>query len=125
IYTSGSSGTPKGVVNTHRNVVRLFDHACPSFDFRDSDVWTLFHSYAFDFSVWEIWGALLHGGKLVVVPRTAGRSAETLQALLAAEAVTVLSLTPAALYRWARVADDATAADDTVADHATATATAT
>src|SRR5207245_9270437 len=65
IYTSGSTGKPKGVIVTHRNVVRLFETTDSSYNFNGNDVWTLFHSYAFDFSVWEICGALLYGGKLV------------------------------------------------------------
>ncbi|MEK8146622.1 AMP-binding protein [Streptomyces sp. M10(2022)] len=68
IHTSGSTGRPKGVPVAHAGVVRLFAAAAEHFDFGQDDVWTLFHSYAFDFSVWEIWGALLHGGRLVVVP---------------------------------------------------------
>src|SRR5262249_14505897 len=67
IYTSGSTGKPKGVPVTHANVARLFSATQPWFHFGPADVWTLFHSFAFDFSVWEIWGALLHGGRLVVV----------------------------------------------------------
>ncbi|WP_161500499.1 condensation domain-containing protein, partial [Streptomyces antimycoticus] len=68
IYTSGSTGRPKGVVVSHRNVVRLFAATRRWFPFGADEVWTLFHSYAFDFSVWELWGPLLHGGRLVVVP---------------------------------------------------------
>src|SRR6185312_2972608 len=68
IYTSGSTGKPKGVLVTHANVVRLFAATHSWMCFQASDVWTLFHSYAFDFSVWELWGALLYGGRLVVVP---------------------------------------------------------
>ncbi|MDZ7752623.1 MAG: amino acid adenylation domain-containing protein [Gammaproteobacteria bacterium] len=109
IYTSGSTGVPKGVVTTHANVMRLFDRARPSFDFSAHDVWSGFHSFAFDFSVWEIWGALLHGGRLVVVPRNVARSAESLRELLVAEGVTVLSQTPAPFHRLA----DVDAAHDT------------
>ena len=68
IYTSGSTGKPKGALITHDNVARLFDATDAWFGFDERDVWTLFHSYAFDFSVWELWGALLYGGRLVVVP---------------------------------------------------------
>ncbi|WP_457819671.1 AMP-binding protein, partial [Staphylococcus aureus] len=68
IYTSGSTGTPKGVMVEHRNVLRLFQSMDAWFQFSHDDVWTLFHSFAFDFSVWEIWGALAHGGRLVIVP---------------------------------------------------------
>ena len=66
IYTSGSTGTPKGVLETHKNVVRLFEATNVVCEISKSDVWPLFHSYGFDFSVWEVWGALLHGGRLVV-----------------------------------------------------------
>ena len=68
IYTSGSTGKPKGVLITHDNVIRLFQATHSWFHFDENDIWTLFHSYAFDFSVWEIWGSLLYGGRLVVVP---------------------------------------------------------
>ena len=68
IYTSGSTGRPKGVLITHANVVRLFAETETWFHFGPGDVWTLFHSYAFDFSVWELWGGLLYGGRIVVVP---------------------------------------------------------
>ncbi len=96
IYTSGSTGAPKGVLVTHANVTRLFTAAHPLFHFDHTDVWTLFHSYAFDFSVWEIWGALLHGGRLVVVPYLVSRSPERFYELLVAERVSVLNQTPSA-----------------------------
>ncbi len=96
IYTSGSTGQPKGVMIEHRNVVRLFTATQAWFRFGAQDVWTLFHSYAFDFSVWEIFGSLLVGGRLVIVPYWIGRDAPAFSALLIEEAVTVLNQTPAA-----------------------------
>jgi len=96
IYTSGSTGTPKGTLVTHRNVTRLFAATQSWFQFDGRDVWTLFHSYAFDFSVWELWGALLYGGRLVVVPFEISRSPQAFYQLLCKERVTVLNQTPSA-----------------------------
>jgi amino acid adenylation domain-containing protein len=96
IYTSGSTGRPKGVLITHGNVTRLFDAAQEWLGFSERDVWTLFHSYAFDFSVWEIWGALLYGGRLVIVPYDVSRSPEPFLDLLTRERITVLNQTPSA-----------------------------
>src|SRR5262249_42354535 len=96
IYTSGSTGKPKGTLVSHADVGRLFDATEPWFHFGPTDVWTLFHSLAFDFSVWEIWGALLYGGRLVVVPYFVSRSPQSFYELLCAERVTVLNQTPSA-----------------------------
>lgn len=104
IYTSGSTGKPKGVLVTHANVVRLLRSTEGWFDFGPGDVWTLFHSYAFDFSVWELWGALAYGGRLVVVPYVVSRSPESFLDLVDREKVTVLSQTPSAFLQLSAVA---------------------
>ena len=96
IYTSGSTGKPKGVMIEHRHVTRLFSATAQVFRFDEQDVWTLFHSFAFDFSVWELWGALLHGGRLVIVPYDTARSAKQFYQLVCEQGVTVLNQTPSA-----------------------------
>ncbi|MGW3077179.1 non-ribosomal peptide synthetase [Kitasatospora sp. NPDC001132] len=96
IYTSGSTGRPKGVLVTHHHVLRLLAACDEHLDLGPDDVWTLFHSYAFDFSVWELFGALLHGARLVIVPRWATRAPDVFADLLRTEHVTVLSQTPSA-----------------------------
>jgi amino acid adenylation domain-containing protein len=96
IYTSGSTGRPKGVLVEHANVLRLFAATEREFWFSPADVWTLFHSVAFDFSVWEIWGPLCSGGRLVVVPQLTSRSPADFYRLLCEQGVTVLNQTPSA-----------------------------
>ena len=107
IYTSGSTGKPKGVQISHRSVMRLFDSTNSWFRFSERDTWTIFHSTAFDVSVWEIFGALLYGGRAVVVPLTTTRTPSDLYRLLAEERVTVLAQTPSAFGQLSR--EDATA----------------
>ncbi|MEV6277727.1 non-ribosomal peptide synthase/polyketide synthase [Nocardia sp. NPDC051832] len=111
IYTSGSTGRPKGVVVPHRNVLRLFDNTQRHFDFGAADVWTMFHSYAFDFSVWELWGALLYGGELVVVDFFTSRSPQQFRELLVGAGVTVLNQTPSAFYQLIAADADAEPAE--------------
>ena len=96
IYTSGSTGKPKGSMVTHANVGRLFRETQEWFQFGNSDIWTLFHSFAFDFSVWEIWGALLYGGRLVITPYLVSREPRSFLRLIENEKVTVLNQTPSA-----------------------------
>ena len=96
IYTSGSTGKPKGVEITHHNVVSLFQATKSYYQFSPRDRWTLFHSFAFDFAVWEIWGALIYGGTLVIVPYLVSRSPEQFYNLLQQQKITVLNQTPSA-----------------------------
>ncbi|MEM6398884.1 MAG: amino acid adenylation domain-containing protein [Cyanobacteria bacterium P01_D01_bin.116] len=103
IYTSGSTGKPKGVLVNHSNVVRLLAATESWYNFNPNDVFSLFHSICFDFSVWEIWGALLYGGKLVVVPYMVSRSPEDFYKLLLTQQVTVLNQTPSAFRQLIQV----------------------
>jgi amino acid adenylation domain-containing protein/FkbM family methyltransferase len=96
IYTSGSSGQPKAAVIEHRSLRELFAGTGTLFHFDRHDAWTLFHSIAFDFSVWEIFGALIHGARLVIVPKRTAQSPEEFYDLIASDHVTVLSQTPTA-----------------------------
>ncbi|HYE54783.1 MAG TPA: condensation domain-containing protein, partial [Chitinophagaceae bacterium] len=104
IYTSGTTGNPKGVMVEHRNVVRLFFNDRFQFRFDENDVWTMFHSPCFDFSVWEMYGALLFGGKVIVIPKMMARDTRTYFSLLHREGVTVLNQTPSAFYNLAQEA---------------------
>ena len=110
IYTSGSSGDPKGVVVTHQNVIALLDGCERVFELRSDDVWTLFHSYCFDFSVWEMWGALTHGARLVVVPADVARSPEATLTFLTEHRVTVLNQVPSVFRYLSRAAEAETEA---------------
>lgn len=112
IYTSGSTGEPKGALMSHANVTSLMASTNTLFDFDESDVWCLFHSVAFDFSVWEIWGALLYGATLVIVPYEISRNTKAFRQLLHDEKVTVLNQTPSA---FSKLIQEETRADNPLA----------
>lgn len=103
IYTSGSTGKPKGAMLCHRNVVRLFKNDKFLFDFDETDAWVMFHSVAFDFSVWEMYGALLFGGKLVLISDEVAQDPELFLDVMRKEHVTVLNQTPTYFYKLLKV----------------------
>ncbi|MET3124751.1 amino acid adenylation domain-containing protein/thioester reductase-like protein, partial [Oxalobacteraceae bacterium GrIS 2.11] len=104
IYTSGTTGNPKGVMQPHTNVVRLFAATDDLYRFKNDDVWVLFHAYVFDVSVWEMWGALFHGGKLIIPTEEQTKDPNMLYNLCYSEQVTVLNQTPHAFYHFVDVA---------------------
>lgn len=104
LYTSGSTGKPKGVLITQENIGRLFTQLLPILEASHQDVWTWFHSFGFDFSVWEIWGALTSGGKIVVVPSEIGRNPSEFATLIQNQRVSILSQTPSAFASLCSVA---------------------
>ncbi|KOV99095.1 peptide synthetase [Streptomyces sp. NRRL B-1140] len=100
IYTSGSTGRPKGVVVPHSSVVTLLARTRPAMGFGPDDVWVQFHSFSFDFAVWELWGALVHGGELLLPEYGLTRSPVDFHRLVRERGVTVLNQTPSAFYQF-------------------------
>uniref|UniRef100_UPI00260A8D15 AMP-binding protein n=1 Tax=uncultured Aquimarina sp. TaxID=575652 RepID=UPI00260A8D15 len=100
IYTSGTTGKPKGVMVEHSNTIRLFSVTRDQFNFSMNDVWTMYHSYVFDFSVWELWGALLYSGKLILPSIDQIKDLHKFYKLCKKYKVTVLNQTPSAFYQF-------------------------
>lgn len=97
IYTSGTTGVPKGVMTTHANIIRMYTASEAVFACGADDIWSVFHAYTFDFSVWEFWGGLLHGGGIVMIDELICRSPEAFINVMLQHKVTVLNQTPSAL----------------------------
>ncbi|MEK3804425.1 amino acid adenylation domain-containing protein [Bacillus sp. FSL K6-1234] len=114
IYTSGSTGKPKGVMIEHESVVRLLINSKNPFHFSHQDKWTMFHSYCFDFSVWEMYGALLYGGTVIIVPKPTAQDPHLFLNLLENEKVTVLNQTPGAFYNLINEATERSSLDLTI-----------
>jgi len=106
IYTSGTTGKPKGVMIEHKNLVRLLFNSKFQFDFNEDDVWTMFHSYCFDFSVWELFGSTLYGGRLVIVPKETAGDTTLFCDLLEKEKVTILNQVPSSFYNLIDITDN-------------------
>lgn len=103
IFTSGSTGIPKAVPIRHENVLNMFHNSQDIFEFSKDDTWALFHSIAFDFSVWEIWGALLYGGKLEIVPFAVSKNTPRFRRFLIEKEITVLNQTTGAFHSLIKI----------------------